>query len=157
MQIILRTLIVAVCFMSFACQQQVPYPLKVTAPEGALSVRVNETPDSHELAFDVSLEGNSYFVADRIEHQLTKGGYVRCGSGGGKWEILRRREGGGETEETRLLRFFKTNDPNRLAVILATEQCTTPDGKCAQHFTVRQINVSQSTAGADKYIREICK
>jgi len=142
-----------------ACQKSQEFPVKVTAPAGATEVRVNENADRsiHELTFIISSERNDLLVADQMEGQLTKGGYVHCRSEGGQWETLRRRQGDKEIEETRLLRFLKTSERGQLGAILANESCKGGQSKCEQHFIVRQINIKESIAEGDKYIREICK
>jgi hypothetical protein len=157
----IKRLILAVCvlWLLVACQRTEEFPVQLTVPTGATEVRVNENADRsvRELTFIVSSGRNSYLVADQMEDQLKKGGYVRCSSGGGQWEILRRRQGDKENAETRLLRFLKTGEPGRLGAILANEYCNESQNQCEQHFIVRQINIKQSIAEADKYIREICK
>lgn len=161
MHVSVRSLSLALCaaLLLAACQKSQEFPVEVTAPAGAKEVRVNENADRsiHELTFIVSSEPSNVLVADQMESQLTKGGYVRCRSDGGQWETLRRRQGDKEIQETRLLRFLKTSERGQLGVILANESCKDGQSQCEQHFTVRQINTKDSIAEGDKYIREICK
>ena len=154
-----KLFVVAAIALVSSCQRVAFTPADIGIPADAIDAHTSTSEDrsSHELTFNIPSKRDSLLAADQIESQMSKAGYTRCVASKGNWEVITRRDGARATEENRLLRIFRADNPRQVGIIFARQDCDTKQSQCLERFMVRQMEIPRSIPDGDKYVRDICE